>query len=226
MTIGIILVLIGIVGIGTVVGFLVLRKYDEDDFIEDEDFDEEDEIEENKSDLENKEEAKESIDKETIDKETTDKETTDKEKLSVEKPDNKIHVENNLLVEKQATALDVKKETKSTISDDTIIISNFYNNIIAFLVQLNGVKRGTNYELKPGESHIGRSAENDIVLEDMYVSGNHAIIKQQEDKMYLYDLGSKNGIFVNGDRVEEMKELNNNDTIVIGETKLRFVVIQ
>lgn len=212
MTIGIILVLIGIVGIGTVVGFLVLRKYDEDDFIEDDDFDEDDDVEENKNDI---------LDKKVL-KEKNAKEAISKDKCK----DNESSIKNDLLAEKQATELDIKKETQSTISDDTIILSDFYNNIIAFLVQLNGVKRGTNYEIKPGESRIGRSDENDIVLEDMYVSGNHAIIKQQEDKMYIYDLNSKNGVFVNGDKIEEAKELNNNDTIIIGETKLRFVVIQ
>ncbi|MBE6068707.1 MAG: FHA domain-containing protein [Clostridium lundense] len=224
MTIGIILVLIGIVGIGTVVGFLVLRKYDEDDFIEDDDFDEDDDMEENKNENKNEngmidKKAEEENVKEIINEENTDNER-DAHK------DSKSSEENNLLVEKQATEFDVKREKNSTISDDTIILSNFYNNIIAFLVQLNGVKRGTNYEIKPGESHIGRSDENDIILEDMYVSGNHAIIKQQEDKMYIYDLGSKNGVFVNGEKIEESKELNNNDTIIIGETKLRFVVIQ
>lgn len=221
MTIGIILVLIGIVGIGTVVGFLVLRKYDEDDFIEDEDFDEDDDIEESKNNnsILGKEVAEEKNVKETINKENDSIEEYSYRESKNDKKD-------DLLVQKQATELDVKKETNSTISDDTIILSNFYNNIIAFLVQLNGAKRGTNYEIKPGESHIGRSDENDIVLEDMYVSGNHAIIKQQEDKMYIYDLSSKNGVFVNGDKIEEAKELNNNDTIIIGETKLRFVVIQ
>ncbi|WP_186429920.1 FHA domain-containing protein [Clostridium sp. BSD9I1] len=222
MTIGIILVLIGIVGIGTVVGFLVLRKYDEDDFIEDDDFDEDDDMEENKNENENGMIHKKAEEEDV-------KEIINEEDANIEKrthKDSKSSEENNLLVEKQATEFDVKREKNSTISDDTIILSNFYNNIIAFLVQLNGVKRGTNYEIKPGESHIGRSDENDIILEDMYVSGNHAIIKQQEDKMYIYDLGSKNGVFVNGEKIEESKELNNNDTIIIGETKLRFVVIQ
>lgn len=221
MTIGIILVLIGIVGIGTVVGFLVLRKYDEDDFIEDDDFDEDDDIEESKN--------KDGILDKKVAEEKSVKEIINKENVDIEEysyRESKNDIKNDLLVQKQATELDVKKETNSTISDDTIILSNFYNNIIAFLVQLNGVKRGTNYEIKPGESHIGRSDENDIVLEDMYVSGNHAIIKQQEDKMYIYDLNSKNGVFVNGDKIEKAKELNNNDTIIIGETKLRFVVIQ
>lgn len=219
MTIGIILVLVGIVGIGTVVGFLVLRKYDEDDFIEDDDFDEDNEIEENKSGIEDKK----------IKEDKNVKEIINKENINIEKPnykDSKTDIQKDLLVKKQATELDIEKDTKSTISDDTIILSDFFNNIIAFLVQLNGVKRGTNYELKPGESHIGRSDENDIILDDMYVSGNHAVIKQQEDKMYIYDLNSKNGVFVNGDKIEKEKELNNNDTIIIGETKLRFVVIQ
>lgn len=212
MAIGIVLVLIGIVGIGTVVGFLVLRKYDEDDFIEDDD-DEIEEIEKNKNVIENKN-VEESINKEDI---------------NIEKPNHKVSktdTENDLQIEKQSTDFNIKKDIKPAISDDTIILSDFYNNIIAFLVQLNGIKRGTNYELKPGESHIGRSDENDIVLEDMYVSGNHALIKQKEDKMYIYDLNSKNGVFVNGNKIEDAQELNNNDTIIIGETKLRFVVIK
>ena len=63
---------------------------------------------------------------------------------------------------------------------------------------------------------IGRSAENDIVIDHMGVSGKHARVDLEGQTVVLTDLKSTNGTFVNGKRVERA-ELRPNDWINIGK---------
>ena len=72
---------------------------------------------------------------------------------------------------------------------------------------------------------IGRKSDCDISIKDPAVSGAHARLAVEGGFFIVEDLGSTNGIMVGGKRVERHK-LNNGDTIVIGEHKLRFMVPQ
>jgi pSer/pThr/pTyr-binding forkhead associated (FHA) protein len=78
------------------------------------------------------------------------------------------------------------------------------------------------YDLKKGDSTIGRRGENDIVLEDPYVSGAHAKI-QVADSITLTDLGSTNGTFVGGVKLSpnEPMTVTPNDEIIIGRTEAK-----
>lgn len=68
--------------------------------------------------------------------------------------------------------------------------------------------------------YIGKSLENDIVIQDDFVSRRHLRISQQSNGEYLLeDLGSTNGTFVNGNRVQT-KVLSSNDIVKIGNTIL------
>lgn len=62
---------------------------------------------------------------------------------------------------------------------------------------------------------IGRSRSNGIVLDDMLVSRRHVIITAEDDGLLLRDLGSRNGTFVNGRRIEQA-QLEEGDRIGIG----------
>jgi pSer/pThr/pTyr-binding forkhead associated (FHA) protein len=65
---------------------------------------------------------------------------------------------------------------------------------------------------------IGRSSSNDVVMQDSFVSGSHCSITMDEKgNFYLQDLGSSNGTFVNGKRVQQAW-LKSNDIVRIGET--------
>lgn len=70
---------------------------------------------------------------------------------------------------------------------------------------------------------IGRARDNDIVVENLSVSRNHARIRHQDGKYILTDLNSANGSFVNGQRVTKA-ELEEHDIISIGKHKLHFLV--
>ena len=78
------------------------------------------------------------------------------------------------------------------------------------------------YHIKEGQSlTIGRLDKNNIVIENLAVSGRHAKIDALEDGYLLTDLKSKNGSFVNEKQVTS-HWLENNDVITIGKHTLVF----
>jgi pSer/pThr/pTyr-binding forkhead associated (FHA) protein len=68
---------------------------------------------------------------------------------------------------------------------------------------------------------IGRSREADIVLQDPNVSRRHAELRRGDEGWQIVDLGSTNGIKVNGRRVDN-QPLSPGDEITIGVTDLTF----
>ena len=72
---------------------------------------------------------------------------------------------------------------------------------------------------------IGRSSDNDIVLEDPYVSRSHCMIGKVLGRYIISDRGSSNGTFLNGRCVsdDDMALLGSGDEIKIGNTRL-FII--
>ena len=68
---------------------------------------------------------------------------------------------------------------------------------------------------------IGRKSANDIVIDDMAVSGFHAVIDPVASTFVLRDLDSTNGTFVNQKRIT-MHHLRHRDVILLGEHELHF----
>ncbi len=75
--------------------------------------------------------------------------------------------------------------------------------------------------LKPGASVIGRLAQSDIQLPSPDVSRRHAQVTVGPDGCFVSDLGSENGVAVNGHRVERHR-LEDGDVIVLGKQRLIF----
>ena len=69
---------------------------------------------------------------------------------------------------------------------------------------------------------IGRKSHNDIQIDNLAVSGEHAVIVTILADSFLEDLGSTNGTLVNGNAVKK-HILQNNDVVEIGKYKLKFV---
>ena len=70
---------------------------------------------------------------------------------------------------------------------------------------------------------VGRGRNNDIALpEDDYASSRHARFEPRRDGVYVEDIGSTNGTFVNGIRVTRERKLTPGDVVRIGETDLRY----
>src|SRR3712207_9377262 len=69
---------------------------------------------------------------------------------------------------------------------------------------------------------IGRSARNDVCIPDPFASRVHAEVRREGDQYVLQDLGSANGTFYNGARVESAVALTPGGRVQIGETEIVF----
>src|SRR5258708_688034 len=69
---------------------------------------------------------------------------------------------------------------------------------------------------------IGRKPHNDIQIDNLAVSGEHAVIVTILNDSFLEDLGSTNGTVVNGNAIKK-HFLQNNDVVELGKYKLKFV---
>lgn len=70
---------------------------------------------------------------------------------------------------------------------------------------------------------FGRSDDNNFVLPDRWISRNHAMLQYMDNgEFYLIDLGSRNGTFVNGRRVNIPVILSSGDRLTLGQTELEF----
>lgn len=85
-------------------------------------------------------------------------------------------------------------------------------------------------ELKESELTIGRHKENSIQIEEAAVSGRHARLVVEKNKylenmqdIFIEDLQSTNGTFVNDNRIEGRLRLNNNDVVRIAWNTFKFV---
>jgi pSer/pThr/pTyr-binding forkhead associated (FHA) protein len=80
--------------------------------------------------------------------------------------------------------------------------------------------RGHRFELRPGTLLLGRGTACQLVLDDALVSRKHARIQVTEESAVLEDLGSVNGVYVNGERVDGTRALGDGDRIVIGHQEM------
>lgn len=91
------------------------------------------------------------------------------------------------------------------------------------VVRSPSLERGTSFEAGAVPLTIGRSADNAAALEgDDFASAHHARVERQRDGVWLLDLGSTNGTWVNGERMDGRRKLHEGDVVLIGETELRF----
>jgi predicted component of type VI protein secretion system len=88
---------------------------------------------------------------------------------------------------------------------------------------ISGKYQGGEFPLEEGhEYYIGRSSESDMVLVEDMVSRQHARIAVREDVVHLEDLGSTNGSFVNGERVNN-RALEPGDRILFGTSIIKLM---
>ena len=79
------------------------------------------------------------------------------------------------------------------------------------------------YPFNGKQMTIGRNAQNDIVIDNLSVSRQHAVISSSKEGFFITDLGSKNGTLVNGQAVKEAK-LNSGDNILLGKYIIAFEI--
>jgi pSer/pThr/pTyr-binding forkhead associated (FHA) protein len=82
---------------------------------------------------------------------------------------------------------------------------------------------GEDFALNSSQVTIGRGLRNDIAIAaDEYASARHARFEPRQDGVWVQDLGSTNGTYLNGARLEQPRRLAPGDIIRVGETDLRF----
>jgi pSer/pThr/pTyr-binding forkhead associated (FHA) protein len=69
---------------------------------------------------------------------------------------------------------------------------------------------------------IGRSADNDVPLDDDFASARHARIEPRRDGVWVSDAGSTNGTYVNGQKLAKPHRLQGGDVIRVGNTDVRY----
>jgi pSer/pThr/pTyr-binding forkhead associated (FHA) protein len=85
------------------------------------------------------------------------------------------------------------------------------------------LERGASFEAGPVPLSIGRARDNTAALDgDDFASAHHARVEAQRDGIWLIDLDSTNGTFVNGERMNGRHRLHDGDVVRIGQTELRF----
>ncbi len=80
--------------------------------------------------------------------------------------------------------------------------------------------RAHDIELPPGEFVIGRSEECQLSIDDAMVSRRHASIRVTDAGAFVVDLGSRNGVLVNGARINAERPLHDRDRISIGKHEM------
>lgn len=72
---------------------------------------------------------------------------------------------------------------------------------------------------------IGRQDKNDIIIKDSFISGIHAQFILEDGEVYLKDLDSKNGVFINEEKLENNNRnlLRDRDVVKIGQVEFVFV---
>jgi pSer/pThr/pTyr-binding forkhead associated (FHA) protein len=77
-------------------------------------------------------------------------------------------------------------------------------------------------QLTKDRTTLGRRPYNDIVIDNLAVSGEHAVLQMSGNEVHLEDLNSTNGTYVNGKAVKKQL-LQNSDTVEIGKYKIKYI---
>jgi hypothetical protein len=91
------------------------------------------------------------------------------------------------------------------------------------VVKSADLQDGEGFELNSAQLTIGRGNQNDIpIATDEYASARHARFEPRQDGVWVQDLGSTNGTFLNGTRLDRPRRLAQGDIVRVGETDLRY----
>jgi hypothetical protein len=91
------------------------------------------------------------------------------------------------------------------------------------VVNSPALPEGDELTLNSSALRLGRGSDNDVNLaRDEYASSKHARVEPRRDGVWVEDIGSTNGTYLNGIRLTRAKKLAPGDVVRIGETELRY----
>src|SRR6476619_8657154 len=79
------------------------------------------------------------------------------------------------------------------------------------------------FQITKERTTLGRRPYNDIVIDNLAVSGEHAVLTAAQSDVVIEDLNSTNGTYINGKAVKKQL-LTHNDTVEIGKYKIKYLV--
>ncbi len=77
-------------------------------------------------------------------------------------------------------------------------------------------------QLTKDRTTLGRRPYNDVVIDNLAISGEHAVFQMAGSDVFIEDLNSTNGTYVNG-KAAKKQQLHNGDTVEVGKYKIKFV---
>ena len=77
-------------------------------------------------------------------------------------------------------------------------------------------------QLTKDRTTLGRRPYNDVVIDNLAISGEHAVFQMAGNNVFIEDLNSTNGTYVNG-KAAKKQQLHNGDTVEVGKYKIKFV---
>ncbi len=90
------------------------------------------------------------------------------------------------------------------------------------VVSLDGVVI-KDVQITKDKTTLGRRPYNDIVIDNLAVSGEHAVLQMAGTDVFIEDLNSTNGTYINGKAIKK-QQLAHNDTVEIGKYKIKYLV--
>jgi pSer/pThr/pTyr-binding forkhead associated (FHA) protein len=91
------------------------------------------------------------------------------------------------------------------------------------VVESQVLTAGEEFDLDSRPLTVGRGAQNDVSIEgDEFASARHVRVEPRRDGVWVSDVGSTNGTYVNGVLIDQPRKLVEGDVVRIGETELRF----
>ena len=98
-------------------------------------------------------------------------------------------------------------------------------NIKFLLTLLNVDLMSSSWVLEIGKYTIGRLSGHQIILDDITVSRNHASLEIMNEDVKVYDNNSTNGVYINGDLIENDAKVKSGDKLQIGKFQLLFTKV-
>jgi FHA domain-containing protein len=124
--------------------------------------------------------------------------------------DLRLPQESFVLGPQQAAAVGLRPEPQLNMGRLVVMKSNVIDENTEFVVDTAGIS-------------IGRGGPNEVRLDgDDFASAQHARVEPRRDGVWIEDVGSTNGTFVNGVRLSRARKLAAGDLVRVGETDLRF----
>ena len=78
-------------------------------------------------------------------------------------------------------------------------------------------------QITKDKTTLGRRPYNDIVIDNLAVSGEHAVLQMVGNDVFIEDLNSTNGTYINGKAIKKQL-LANNDIVEVGKYKIKFLL--